>query len=227
MKIQKCFIVVMILILISSMIIVVYTKDKLKNIDYNEYKLNSIYEILPNELYENMFDTERLFIDNQIETVDDLIENSDEVLLINVESSPIFYGDGLINNCKILKVIKGHLRENQSIKIYDLILKWSLSGTIYLGGSTPLKVGNDYVVFLKKSESASMNDTYYFSSILYGHISILGTTKIIEDYDMSLNVNDAMNYQHIFLEGIDKNHIENYKEFCDKILDELNINSLI
>ena len=130
-------------------------------------------------------------------------------------------GNGIINNCTIKKVIKGSdLMVNDEIKIYDLISIWKVFGTYYLGGSTPLKIGNEYIVFLKKTINASVSNTYVFASVKYGHLLTSIENKILENYEQnSLTIDEISNYNFVFSKDSNKTEIEIYKNISKQIIE--------
>ena len=156
-----------------------------------------------------------------------MLIKTEAILIIKVQDSPDFLGDGIINNCKIEQVIRGeNLNEGDTIKIYDFIAWWKMSDTAYLGGSTPLRQNEKYIVFLNRAPNPNKKDTYIFSSIPYGHILLNKPIKtLINDETSPLTIKNAMNYQFVFPTDIDKNFVDLYKENCIKLIESYsNIN---
>ena len=131
---------------------------------------------------------------------EDLQKLSNYILIISNNEYPTFRGNGIINNCIIKKVIKGKdLKEKDKIRIYDLVAFWKTFGTSYLGGSTPLEIGNVYVVFLKKTTRANLSDSYVFTSVKYGHTIISKESKFLKNYlQNSMNIKEIRQYDYIF-----------------------------
>ncbi|MDD2644233.1 MAG: hypothetical protein PHC65_06085 [Methanobacteriaceae archaeon] len=214
--------------------LIIYAKANFKSIDYDDYIKNSTYNFFDtkdtktsvyNDMnYEDMYSLDNYFIDNEIESLNDLYILSDYILIIKNNEIPTFKGNGLINNCIVKKVIKGHdIKENEKIKIYDLISFWAISGTFYLGGSTPLKQGNEYIVFLKKPIYSNMPEAFVFTSVKYGHISTLTEIGILENYEQgSLSIEEISNYDFVFSRNSNENEIEKYKKINSQIRELLN-----
>jgi len=123
---------------------------------------------------------------NKVNDIKDLINESEYVLKIKVNSEIEFYGIGIINNVKILEVLKGKNDKNigigKNIKIYDLVSYWQGNYINYYGGMTPLNSENEYIVFLNKTTRANQKNTYIFSSIKYGHFNISTTDANVLNY---------------------------------------------
>lgn len=210
------------LFIISTLIIIIYAKTSIKHIDYEKYIENSTYSFYGSEYstsndfgsmtYENMYMLYDFFNDEKINSLEDLEKISDYILIVNCKGIPMFKGTGIINNCLIKKVFKGNLKEKEYIKIYDLVVDWRYLTTFYLGGSTPLKKDQDYLVFLKKTTSANVKDSYVFVSPKYGHTFMLKDTKIIENYEQgSLTIKEIANYDFVFSKNTKEEEINNYK----------------
>lgn len=207
---RKIFALGICIIIALTIGVIMYAKNKFTMFNYNSYIENSSCNFINsinnnnNDLegmnYEQMFNLFDYFIDDKISTIDDLINLSDYILIVNVDKQPIYKGSSVINNCTILKVIKGsNFKENTKIRIYDLVFHWDYLRTYYLGGNTPLKINDNYIVFLKKPKLASENETYVFTSVKYGRISILENRGILENYEQSsLNITDIFNYDLVF-----------------------------
>ena len=109
------------------------------------------------------------------------------------------------------------MKQNEKIKIYDLVFHWDIIRTFYLGGNTPLQMNNEYIVFLRKPERASIKDAYVFSSVKYGRVSILNERGVLEDYEQgSSKVKEILNYDFVFSKNNDEEVLK-YKEFVKEI----------
>lgn len=220
---------ILIIFVLLSAGIVVYAKYNFKHVDRNEFFKNSLYSFFASErdtinnfegmTYENMYDLGDFFIDDKVKSLKDLEENSEYILIVNSSKYPTFKGNGIINNCQIKKVIKGtDVKENEYIKIYDLVAFWNNSGTFYLGGSTPIKREKDYIVFLNSTTNANEPNSYVYSSVKYGHVSISEKGKILENYKQnSLSLEDIANYDFVFPEGTSKESISEYNTLYSEI----------
>lgn len=225
---RKILLILIIFVLLSAMV-VIYAKYNFRHVDSNYFYENSLYSFLASEndsnnsfegmTYESMYNLEDFFIDENLTSLEDLENKSDYILIVNSNQEPIFKGNGIINNCNIKKVIKGEkFKENQKIKIYDLVAFWDETGTFYLGGSTPLKKEKDYVVFLKDTINANESDSYVFSSVKYGHVLISEKGKILENYKQnSLSLADISNYDFVFSEGSSKENVSEFNKLYFEI----------
>lgn len=219
-----------VIIFLFAIAIVIYAKTNFNNVDYYQYIKTSPYNFVssindeinawgePDMNYEDMFHLHEFFIDEKISSFEDLKNLSDYILIVSNNESPIFKGNGIINECSILKVIKGEgLKENDKIKIYDLIFHWDLVRTFYLNGNTPLKIGDEYIVFLRNPERASMPDTFVFNNVKYGRVSILENREILENYEQAaLKVEEILNYDFVFSPNADK-EVNNYTKMVKQI----------
>lgn len=224
MKIKKIFILSMILIFILSIFIIIFYKHNNKSMDYEEFLDNAFYyAIIKDEYlqYAGYTELENIISDEINYSINDLVKNAEAILVITMDTNTVFYGKGLINNCKIKKIIKGkNFNINDVIKIYDSLYYWRWFSGHYLGGSTPLKMNEDYIVFIKNASRPNLKNTYIYSSIPYGHIKISKDIKILKDYEnASLKLRDIINYQYVFLKDTDKEIIELYENNCNNILE--------
>ena len=223
---------ILIIFILLSAGIVIYTKYNFKHVDNHALFQNGLYSFFASEKdtinnfegmsYENMYDLENFFIDDKVKSLEDLEENSEYILIVSSNQYPEFKGNGIINNCQIKKVIKGEeVKEGQNIKIYDLVALWNNNGSVYLGGSTPLKREKEYLVFLKNTKNANIINSYVYTSVKYGHISVSEKGKILENYKQnSLNLEEISNYDFVFPEGTSKESIREYNMIYSEIWDK-------
>lgn len=230
MTIKKWYFIGFAIIFLFATGIIIYAKSNFNNVDYNSYIKASPYNFIssindevsawddPTMNYEDMFHLHNFFIDEKISSLEDLKELSDYILIITNKELPTFKGNAIINNSTILKVIKGDgLKENDKIKIYDLLFHWDTVRTFYLGGNTPLKTNDEYIVFLKKTERASMPDTFVFNNAKYSRVSLLENRDILEDYEQgTLKVEEILNYDFIFPINA-KKEVKEYKKMVKQI----------
>ena len=205
----------------------------INHINYDNFISNVKYFSIPIEqVYKEFKQNKKIFIDdNKIDNIEQLIDESEYVLKIKVIDNPTFYGNGIINNVKILDVIKGkndkNIRIGSKLKIYDLISYWSGDYINYYGGMTPLNPKNEYIVFLNKTEHANQEETYIFSSIRYGHFNIsVSDANVLTDYIQgSLTLQEIMEYDYVEMNcdssgysSCDK-YEENYSKLKKQLLD--------
>lgn len=196
--------------------VLVYGKLNIKHLDYDEYINNkyfpSSYSIALGYKLDNY-----LIDDESINNLDDLMKASKYVLIVDVYDKPIFKGKAIINNCNIKEVLKGDFKVNDNIKIYDLISFYGMNSSDYLGGTTPLRVGEKYAVFITDDINSSEDDIYAFSSVKYPHFNLSEDVSILENYNnnKALTVLEASYYDYIFYE-----EFENDGKFT-KIKEEL------
>lgn len=225
MMLKRNFVFGLTILFILTIFLIIYAKLKIKHVDYNYYIQHSLYNFLTSDDeiwgYKKLYNLYDYFIDEKVNTLDDLKNLSDYILIVSNDKEPTFKGNGIINNCTIKKVIKGSdLMVNDEIKIYDLISIWKVFGTYYLGGSTPLKIGNEYIVFLKKTINASVSNTYVFASVKYGHLLTSIENKILENYEQnSLTIDEISNYNFVFSKDSNKTEIEIYKNISKQIIE--------
>lgn len=229
---RRKVLLILIIFTLISMLIVIYAKANFRHVDNYFFYENSLYSFLASEndliddyegmTYESMYDLKDFFIDDKVTSLENLENSSDYILIINTNQDSIFKGNGIINNCDIKKVIKGvDVLENQTIKIYDLVAFWRNHGALYLGGSTPLQKGKDYVVFLKKANNANLSNSYVFSSVKYGHVSVSEKGNILENYEQnSLKLKDISKYDFVFSSNSSLENISEYKLLYSKIWDK-------
>ncbi len=207
MRSKATFLVIIILVL--SIFLVVYAKINFRHIEYKKFFETSMYNYIGSEdsnnwtleiSYEHDLGLEGYFIDENIKSIDDLKKYSDYILIVSNETEPFIRGNSIINDCIINKVIKGdNIFTGDHINIYDLVYSLNKLSTNYIGGNTPLKIGDRYIVFLKKTTSASINNAYVFSSVKYGRVSLNENRGILKDYEYaSASLEDITNYDFVF-----------------------------
>lgn len=225
------------IIFLTTIAIIIYAEASFHNVDYDDYIKKSSYNFISNiesEVndmggmnYENDLGLNDFFIDEKITSIEDLKRLSDYILIIANNEQPTFKGNAVINNSTIIKVIKGEgLKKNDKIQIYDLLFHWDIIRTYYLGGNTPLQNGDEYIVFLRKPERASVSNAFVFNNVKYGRVSLLKERGILENYEYSAStVEEILNYDLVFLKNSDK-EIAEYKAMVKQIrefaTDEMN-----
>lgn len=228
MTIKKWCYIGFIVIFLSAIAIIIYAKSKFNNVDYDYYIKESSYNFVSSVKsevnntggmnYEHDLGLNDFFIDEEITSMEDLKRLSDYILIITNNEYPTFKGNAIINNSTILKVIKGEgLKENDKIKIYDLLFHWDKIRTYYLEGNTPLQIGNEYIVFLKKTDRASVPNIYVFNSVKYGRVSLLEERGVLENYEQGTStIDEILKYDFIFSEKSSK-EITEYKTIVKHI----------
>ncbi len=204
-KIIKFFLFGIFVLTIATIVLIFYAKENIKNLDYDEYLKNGQYTLIAKDQYNLVFNLEDFFIDDKVESLKDLEDLSDYILIVKVSQNPTFIGRGILNNCTIKKVLKGNnVEEGMSIPIYDLIAEWGNDSVLYLDGSTPLEVGNEYLVFLKNATNATVKNAFVYSSIKYGHFNAnLNANDVLTGYDYTpLKILEASKYNYIFANEI-------------------------
>jgi len=204
-KVLTRSVVLIIILLIFAVAVTIYGKVKIKHINYENYIGKSVYAIsnLEESLYQTYPELKNVIIqDKNVHTVNDLLNFSEDVLVIEVANEPIIHGNGIVNTGTIKKIIKGENVElNEKIQIYDLVLDTQSSATIYLSGATSLQVGKQYLVFLNQAPRPSILKTYVFSSAEFGHIRLNEKPLYLKDYEnYSMPVKDILKYDYVFLE---------------------------
>lgn len=187
-------------IFIVFLLITFYGKISFSNLDYNSYLKSAIYSL--EDDYSSYFPEMKTFLldDESITSFEDLMNKSESVLIIDVVDEPFINGKALINKCKVNKIIKGeNFQLGSNILIYDLLLNIDKNSLTYFGGMTPLKIGNKYIVFIRKTENASVKNSYVFNSAKYGHFNLTDESSVLENYkNYSLHINDVTSYDYIF-----------------------------
>lgn len=223
---KKLFVFSISFIMLMFALSVIIGKSTIKHIDYEQYINNVKYFSMPIDYVHKEFkQSKELFIDdNEINNIEDLISKSEYVLRIKTISNPDFYGNGIINNVKILEVFKGNNDENikvgKEIKIYDLVSFWESDYVNYYGGITPLNSENEYIVFLNKATLANKKNTYIFSSIRYGHFNVTVTDAnvLINYIQGSLTIREIMKFDYV-----ETNCESSGYNTCDKYVEDYSL----
>ena len=220
MRIRKIFFVSIILLFIVSIGTVIVAKMKIKKLDYDDYVETSLYYLLPEDEYKSMYDLDSITLHDSVDDISSLLSYTEAILIVTPQNDPEFIGNGILNNCRVKKVVEGQgFREGQVIEIYDFIAWWKNSDTAYLNGSTPINKNNEYIVFIRKAPRPNKQDTYIYSSIPYGHIKISDSIDVLENYDVAtITVKQAMNYQFIFGNNTDPALVDLYKKNCEQLI---------
>lgn len=228
MKKVLIYICIFIVFLFGGSIII--GRSLISHINYNNFVSNVKYFSTPIEyVYNDFKQNKEIFIDDKkINNIEELIDKSEYVLKIKIVDNPTFYGNGIINNAKILEIIKGedkNIYVGNEVKIYDLISYWSGDYINYYGGMTPLNPKNEYIVFLKKAENANQEGAYIFSSIRYGYfnISTLEANILTNYIQGSLTVQKIMEYDYVEMncDSSGYNSCDNYAEDYSKLKRQL------
>lgn len=226
MKIKLRFILISIIILVASIICVLYGRIKLKHVNYDEYIKSSKYTYFSTNIYDFFPELENIIIkDDEVNNAQDLINLSDYVLLIETFDKPMLHGKDIVNNCIIKKIIKGKgLNIGNKIQIYDLVMDWDMNSTGYFPGFTPLKMGEQYIVFLKKAPKPTIKNTYLFSSIKFGHIITSKQSQYVLGYDIQtlkledmFKIEEAQNYDYIFTKDYTDDDVKKYEKIVKEI----------
>lgn len=230
---KKILIYICGLLILGFVITIPVGRSLIKHIDYNQFINNVLYFSNPIQSeYQVYPETQEIFIDDdKVNDIEDLINESEYVLKIKVNSEVEFYGVGIINNVKILEVLKGNDDKNievgKNLKIYDLVSYWQGNYINYYGGMTPLNPKNEYIVFLNKTTRANQKNTYIFSSIKYGRFNISITdANVLTSYSQgSLTFKEAMNYDYVELDceissdNICEKYADDYSKMKKQVLD--------
>lgn len=226
-KIIKRFTILTVIIFVLAISVIIYGKNKIRHIDYQDYIEKSIYATINygESLYRNYPELKNSIMqDRDISTIDNLVNFSEDVLVIEAVENPTIYGSAIVNTCVIKEIIKGkNLKLNDQIQIYDLMLNTQISATIYLNGATPLQKGGQYLVFLNRAPHPSISGSYLFSNAKFGHISLDKERSYLKDYEnYSMPLKDAFQYDYIFLEEDSRDEsIKKYEKIVKEALDLL------
>lgn len=212
-----------------------YGKYRLEKIDMDLYYDNVAYNVFDfSELLNYRPELKNTF--NDIDTLEKLLNESTYVLKVkNIKDRIV--GNGFVHDLEVLEVIKGDLKEKDTITMYDLAditlydKNWkvesydsSMGNAQYYTWLTPMKVGEIYYVFLTHSKRASIKDSYI---PICGNLCIYKVnkeTKILEEYEnYSKKIRDIMEYDFVVPICEEDNCIGKityniYKEIKDEIL---------
>ncbi len=211
--------VICIILFFSFFIAILIGRNKAKYYNYNDF-IENIYYYSESRasVYQTFHRIENVLIDDsKVESVEDLIKQSQYVLKVKVSDNPILYGKGLINQVQVLEVIKQDdnvISVGQNIKIYDLV-SWIGNDFIeYYDGMTPLNLNNQYIVFIKESPSPNLKGVYMFSSIQFGHFNISNSNvNILTNYTRgTLTLKEIMQYDYVVTNCMSE------KEICDSFI---------
>ncbi len=228
MKIYLKIFIIFLVIFILSLVCILYGRNTLEHVNYNEYITNSKYMYFDTNIYNLFPELEGFLItDEEINNAQDLVNLSNYVVLIEVYDEPMLQGEDVINNGIIKKIIKGNgLNVGDKIQIYDLVYGWSKDATNYFAGSTPLKVGEEYIVFLKKAPYPTVKNTYVFDSIKFGHVITSKPNKYVLGYDMQtlkiedmLKIKDIQEYAYVFTKNYTDDDVKKYEKIVKEIYD--------
>lgn len=207
------------------MIVIIYGKMTLNHIDEDHYEETSLYSFLDKELVYSAYPELKQFLidDNNVNSAQDLIEQSDFILLIKNDGKKELIGNAIINHVTVKHVWKGdRIKVNDTIRIYDLVHFWNERWSEYLGGSTPLNQDDEYIVLLKKGHYPTIPDSYAFASIKYGHIVTNRESKDLINYEKyTLKVDSIKQYDYISTKNEEESQISHYRIIKQKLLDEL------
>lgn len=219
MRIKKLFIIGMLIIFILSIVTIIYAKKNIKHVNYSSYINGSLYSGIDKDEYLNMFDLGNDSIGKDIDSINELEKIADYILIVNNSTPPTFRGNGIINNCIVKKVIKGdNIEEKSNIRIYDLLVSWKPYASIYLGGSTPLKIGDDYIIFVNKTSQANMKNTYVFAHEKYGHLSLSRDTQVLDKYQPNtLTIEKVYNYDYVFSNNSTDEQVDSFENMSQQI----------
>ena len=81
-----------------------------------------------------------------------------EILKVKNTSKKKIAGNGIVNECEVLKTYKGKVK--QTVNIYDMTYVIDQTSVGYIEGSKPLIPLREYIVFLKKSKKVNVKNTY-------------------------------------------------------------------
>ncbi len=168
-----------ILAILSCFTLGIYGRQQFNHICYSDYLESSLYlqnlNINP--------DPEAFIKEQSIEKIEDLINQSDYVFKVKVTEDILFKDATIINYCDILETIKTvDDLEKKHIGIYQSVIHWTNYGTNFISKQPPLKVGEEYYVFLNKT-IRGVKDTFYFSSLEYGWFRSDSTFHYLDNYN--------------------------------------------
>ncbi len=238
--IRRLFTIGMTCLIILTVGMTIYAKAHIRSVNYEELKKESQYSVVYKPFYEAIYRLHDFFIDDKVKTVTDLEALSPYILVVEVSENPTYKGLGMLDNCTVKKVIKGdNFKSGMKIKIYELVGAWTSFATIYLSGSTPLKVGDTYLVFLKEASNANVKGAYIFTSIKYGHFNLSLDSKKVEErftiYEDSISLDEAEKYDYMvpgIVIGLEDNkteeeliaeqekEIEEYKKVANEVYEK-------
>lgn len=222
-----------IIIFILFFVAIFIGRNLIYHMEYEYFTSTIKYFSTPiEEVHKQFHKLDNVLIDDEsIDNIGDLIEQSEYVLRISIEKEPIFYGYGIINQVKVLEIIKGDnkISIGENLKVYDLISSWMGDYVNYYGGITPLNKNYNYIIFIKEAPQPNMENTYIFSSIRFGHFNIsIKEPNVLQNYIQgSLYIKDIMNYDYVETDcessgyGSCDSYIDEYTKMKNELLEYL------
>ena len=167
-------------------------------IDYNDHLEKKIYSTVPVDLTIQK-PIKGLVEDSSIHELSGLVNQSNYILKIKAAKEKQFIGKGVLNNCKILNVIKGEqLHSGDTILIYEHVYSYSEDALVYLEGAKPILPDKEYIVFLNKAPNPNKKGTYMFSSVNFGYFEVNAIShQSIIDYKNNISIEDTGKYAYI------------------------------
>lgn len=223
MKWTKIAIISLILLFFLGIGIVIYGKKNIKHISYEEYKIQSTYNITEKDKYKSYYpELENFYIEPK--EAKDLIENTEEIVIATAKQL-ILYGNSILTQYEVTKKIKGEIQIGEKINVYENIVYWNLNETLYLSGLTPVEKENSYLLFLKQSPSPSISHTYTYSTLTYGHIHT-SNNRILENYsNNSKTIQEISQYDYVFAKDTSQEEINKYQKIKEEILDWMTLST--
>lgn len=194
-----------------------YGKNKFHEVKYLDQVDNFKYTTMSNQDFLELYpDTaEKMVNDQEVTSIAQLVDQSDFILKVSNLKKKIA-GNGIINECEVLKTYKGKVKN--TIDIYDMTYVINQTSVGYIEGSKPLVPSREYIVFLKKSKNANVKNTYMLSSVHFGAFDVEDRNKCISNYDnISLTLKQTYSYDYI---GCDDLFMEKY-QLLKKNLDSM------
>ena len=178
-----------------------YSKQLLdvNKIDYNDHLEHKRYSTIPPVVSIEQAPIKGLIDDQTIHGLSDLVKQSKYILKITAAKEKLFIGNGVINNCQILNVIKGKdLHRGDSILVYEHVMGYLKDGLSYVEGAKPILSGKEYYVFLNQAPRPNKKGTYIMSSVNFGSFPVQPkSSQTIIDYDNGLSIRDTDKYAYI------------------------------
>lgn len=195
-KLRICCLV----LVLSFAILIPFGKSTIKSLGYDEFSQSAVYTFRPiDEWYADHDYLKNIIIDDRVSSYNDLLANSPYVLLVSVENTRL-EGEGIINECKVKKVIKGkNINTDDLVMIYDHASAITPYAATYIEGTRPMKENDNYIVFIDDAPNPNVEGAYLFSSFKYGSFRISESAKYLYDYNSSneITISEAMEYDYI------------------------------
>ena len=133
-----------------------YGKNKFYRIEYLDIENNFKYTTMSSQDFLKLYpDTAKKMInDQEVTSMAQLVDQSDYILKVKNTSKKKIAGNGIVNECEVLKTYKGKVK--QTVNIYDMTYVIDQTSVGYIEGSKPLVPLREYIVFLKKSKNANV-----------------------------------------------------------------------